>query len=178
MAPAQLVVFIEKQAEECMTASPSEEKNWSRKRPAPCALVVKGQSILLRTWWTLYFSLPNWNVLKSGLAKKDLLLVRALVVKGQSILLRTWTLRPDNALEPVHHQNRTKRGSCANYQRWGALACIDHFQVFCQDYSHPWNTNSGDFHPDRSGGHVVPRWKSPLWLWLIVCSGENHPRYG
>jgi len=30
--------------------------------------------------------------------------VRTLVVKGQSILLRTLTLRPDNAVEPVHHQ--------------------------------------------------------------------------
>jgi len=40
-----------------------------------------------------------------------LLVVRALVVKGQSILLRTLTLRPDNAVEPAHHQNRTKRGS-------------------------------------------------------------------
>jgi len=48
-APAQLVVFIEKQAGESMTPSPSEERNWSQKGPAPCALVVKGQSILLRT---------------------------------------------------------------------------------------------------------------------------------
>jgi len=33
--------FIEKQAEGCMTPSPSEERNWSQKGPAPCALVVK-----------------------------------------------------------------------------------------------------------------------------------------
>jgi len=31
MAPAQLVVLIEKQAGECMTPSPSEEKTWSQK---------------------------------------------------------------------------------------------------------------------------------------------------
>jgi len=31
MAPAQLVVFIEKQAGVCMTPSPSEERNWARK---------------------------------------------------------------------------------------------------------------------------------------------------
>jgi len=36
MAPVQLVVFIEKQAGECMTTSPSEERNWSQKGPAPC----------------------------------------------------------------------------------------------------------------------------------------------
>jgi len=48
MATAQLVVYIEKQAGECMTPSPSDERNWSHKGPAPCAL-VKGQSILLRT---------------------------------------------------------------------------------------------------------------------------------
>jgi len=50
MAPAQLVVFIEKQAGECMTPSPSEERNWTQKGPAPCGLVVKGQSILLRKY--------------------------------------------------------------------------------------------------------------------------------
>jgi len=42
MAPAQLVVFIEKQAGEYMTPSPSDERNWSQKGPAPCSLVVKG----------------------------------------------------------------------------------------------------------------------------------------
>jgi len=31
MAPAQLVVLIEKQARECMTPSLSEERNWSQK---------------------------------------------------------------------------------------------------------------------------------------------------
>jgi len=56
-------------------------------------------------------------------------------------------LRPDNAVEPVHHQNRTKRGSRTNCQTWGALVCIDHFQVFCKDYPHPWNTNPGWFPP-------------------------------
>jgi len=49
MASADLVDLIEKQAGECMTPSPSEEGNWSQKGPAPCALVGKGQSILLRT---------------------------------------------------------------------------------------------------------------------------------
>jgi len=38
MAPAQLAVFIGKQAGERMTLSPSEERNWSQKGPAPCAL--------------------------------------------------------------------------------------------------------------------------------------------
>jgi len=35
MAPAQLVVFIEKQAGEGMTLSPSKEINWSQKEVAP-----------------------------------------------------------------------------------------------------------------------------------------------
>jgi len=39
MAPALLVVFTEKQAGECMAPSPSEERNWSQKGPAPCVLV-------------------------------------------------------------------------------------------------------------------------------------------
>ena len=45
--------------------------------------------------------------------------MRALVAKGQSILLKTWTLRPDNAVEPVHRQNRTKRGSPMGAIWWG-----------------------------------------------------------
>jgi len=49
MAPAQMLVFIEKQAGECMAPSPSEERNWSQTWPAPAALVVKGQNISSRT---------------------------------------------------------------------------------------------------------------------------------
>jgi len=49
IAPAQVVVFIEKQAGECVTPSPSEERNWSQKgHLVVCALVVKGQTILSR----------------------------------------------------------------------------------------------------------------------------------
>jgi len=150
MAPAQLVVFIEKQAGECMTPYPSKERNRSQKGPAPCCVWTCGEmsSILLRTWWTLCFSIPKWSFQNFGLAKKGLLLVvRAFVVTDQSILLRTWTLRPDNAVEPAHHQNRTKRGSRANCQRWGTLVCTNHVQVFCKDYSHPWNINPGWFPP-------------------------------
>jgi len=42
MAPTQLVVFIEKQAGECMTPSPSEERIGARKGlHLVCAAVVK-----------------------------------------------------------------------------------------------------------------------------------------
>ena len=112
-----------------------------------CALVVKGQSILSRMM-NLVLLCFELKFLEVWLNQKGLaLVVRALAVKGQSILLRTWTLRSDNGVEPVHHQNRTKRVSRVNCQRWGALVCIDHFHVFCKDYSHPWNTNRGWFLP-------------------------------
>jgi len=97
--------------------------------------------------------------------------VRALEVKGQSILLRKWTLRPD-VVESVHHQNITKRGSRANCQRWGALVCIDHFQVFAKITHTPGIPSLGDFNPDRSGDHV-PLGESHATLWLIVSSGET-----
>jgi len=42
MAPAQLVVFIEKQAGECMTPSPSGERDWNWKGHAPCCLCTFG----------------------------------------------------------------------------------------------------------------------------------------
>jgi len=42
MAPAQLKVFIEKQAGECMTPSPSEERNWSQNALAPCSVCTCG----------------------------------------------------------------------------------------------------------------------------------------
>jgi len=41
MAPAQIVGFIEKGAGECMTPSPSEERNWSQKGPAPGSRIVR-----------------------------------------------------------------------------------------------------------------------------------------
>jgi len=43
MAPAQLVVFIEKQAGECTTPSPSKERNWRQKGPAPCCVCTCGE---------------------------------------------------------------------------------------------------------------------------------------
>jgi len=43
-----------------MTPSLSEERNWRQEGPAPRVIVVKGQSILLRTWWTVCF-FPNWS---------------------------------------------------------------------------------------------------------------------
>ena len=89
--------------------------------------------------------------------------MRALVVKAQSNLLRTWTLRPNNAVEPVHHQNRTKRDSRANCQcqRWENLPALIAFKFSAKITYTPGIPTPGDFHPDRSGGHVVPRWKSP-----------------
>jgi len=90
-------------------------------------------------------------------------LLCTLVVKGPSILLRTWTLRPDIAVEPVHHQNRTKRGSRANCQcqRWEHLPALITFK-FSAKITHTTGIPTPcDFHRDRSGGHVVPKWKSP-----------------
>ena len=94
-----------------------------------------------------------------------------LVVKGQSMLLRTWTLRPDNAVEPAHYQNRRKRGSHANCQRFGARVYIAHFQVFSKDYSHHWNTNHGWFPPREEWwprGPDVKIIRNYGWLWVRV----------
>jgi len=104
-----------------------------------------------------------------------LFVVRALVVNGQNVLLRTSTLCPDNAVDPVHHQNRTKRGSRANCQRWGAHVCIDHIHVFYKDYSQPWNTNRR-VTSTRTG--VVTTWslgENHSTLWLVWIWGEYHP---
>ena len=43
ISPAQLVFFIEKQAGECVTPSPSEERNWSQKGHAPCCVCTCGE---------------------------------------------------------------------------------------------------------------------------------------
>jgi len=81
----------------------------------------------------------------------------------------------------------TKRGSRANCQRWGALVCIDHFQIFANITHTPGILTLGDFNSDRSGDHVVPRWKSPNvmidcefgWkspdIMVSVSSSENYP---
>jgi len=78
-------------------------------------------------------------------------------------------LRPDNAVEPVHNQNKTR----FTWQPWEAVVSIDHFQVFGKDCSHPWNTN-----PRCTRTGVVATWflgENHPTLGLIVSSGENHP---
>jgi len=83
---------------------------------------------------------------------------------------------------PVHHQNRTQRGSRAN----DALVCIDHFQIFCKDCPHPWNTSPRSFPPRQEWWPRGPEVKLTTrygWLWVgwkspdimaSVSSGENH----
>ena len=92
--------------------------------------------------------------------------------------IETWTLRRDNAVELVHHLNRTKRGSRANCQRWGvcsnAVGARITFKFSAKTTLTLRILNQGYFHPDRSSGDVVPRWKSPDVM--VDCEfGENRP---
>jgi len=62
---------------------------------------------------------------------------------------------------PSSKQNKTSFTCKLPVPTMGALAGNDHFQVFCKITHTPGIPTPGDFHPDRSGGLVVPRWKSP-----------------
>jgi len=92
MAPGQLVVFIEKQTRECMTPSPSKERNWSQKEPAPCFVYTCGESSkhFIEDMMNLVLLFSYLKFLELWLRQKRLaIVVRALVAKGQSTLLRT-----------------------------------------------------------------------------------------
>ena len=92
MAPAQVVVFTEKQAGECMTPSPSDEINLSQKGPAPCCVCTcgEGSKRFIENMMNPVLLFTLLKFLELWLSQKGLLLaMRALVVKGQSILLRT-----------------------------------------------------------------------------------------
>jgi len=156
MSPAQLVVFIEKPAGECMTPSPSEEKNWSQKGPEPCALVVKGQSFI-EDMMNLVVLFTKLKFLELWLSQKRLPSCCAFTCgKSPKHFVEEMNFETRNAVEPVYHQNRTKRGSRANWQRWGALVVIDHYKFSAKVTHTPGILTPSDFHPDRSGGHVVP----------------------
>jgi len=153
--------------------SRSHERKHRRRRS------IWREELLLSLWFSLKNRQENvWRLLRQrkeiGARKGMHLAVCALVVKGQSILLRTRTLRPNNAVEPVHHQNRTKRDSRANCQRWEHLSALITFKFSAKITHTPWILTPGDFYPDRSGGHMVPRWKSPDVM-VSVSSGESHP---
>ena len=141
-----------------------------------CALVVKGQSILSRMM-NLVLLCSELKFLELWLNQNGFaLVVRALAIKGQSIQFEdmNFEIRQRCGTCPPSKQNKT-RFTC---QRRGALACIDHFQVFCNTCT-PGILTSGDFYPGRSGGHVVPRWKSPdimvsvSSVFLKVCWGTK-----
>jgi len=91
MAPAQLVVFIASQAEECVTLSPSEERISSQKGHAPCVCTCGERSKhFIEDMMHLVLLCSELKLLELWLNQKGLaLVVRALAVKGQSILLRT-----------------------------------------------------------------------------------------
>jgi len=45
MAPAQLVVLIEKQEGEYMMPSPSKERNWTQEETVPCCVCTCGEGL-------------------------------------------------------------------------------------------------------------------------------------
>jgi len=51
---------------------------------------------------------------------------------------------------PPSKQNKTRFTCQLPLPTMGALAGIDHFQVFCKDHSHPWNTHPGWFPPRQA----------------------------
>jgi len=90
MAPAQLVVLIEKQAGESVTPSPSEERNWSQKGHAPCVCTCGERSKHFIEDDEPCASLFQMTFPELWLNQKRLaLVVRAFGVKGQSVSLRT-----------------------------------------------------------------------------------------
>ena len=100
--------------------------------------------------------------------------MRALVVNGQSILLMTWSLRPDNTVEPVRHQTEQNEVHVPTANDGEHLFALITAKFSAKiTYTHGILT-PGDFHPDRSGGHVVSSWKSPD-ITVSVSSGENNP---
>ena len=151
MAP-QLVIFIEKQAGECMTPSLSEERKWSQKEPASCACTCdESQNILLRTWWTLCYLIEVSRTLAQPKKACSLLCVhlwskakafhRGHELWDQTTLWNLSTIKTRFAC-----QLPTMGNTCL------------HWSLSSKDYSHPWNT--------------IPRWFPPRQGW---CLGENHP---
>jgi len=143
-----------------MTPSPSTERNWSQKRPAPCCVCTCGERSkhFIEDTMNLVLLFTYLNFPELWLSQKKLAPCCAC----------TCGKRPKHFIENMNCESRQRCGTCPPSKQdktrftcelptMGAFADIDHFQVFCKDYSHPWNTNPGDFHPDRNGGHVVPR---------------------
>ena len=138
MAPAQLVVLIEKQARECTVLYDAFSVRRKKLEPErACTVCTCGE--------------------RSKHFIEDMNFETRLRCGSLSTI------------------KTTKRGSRTNCQRWGALVCIDHFQVFCKDYSHHWNTNPRWFPPRQEWWPCGPLGEYHPTLWLIVSSGENHP---
>jgi len=111
IAPAQLVVFIEKQAEECVTPFPSEQRNWSQKGHVPCVCTCGERSKHFIEDDEPCVSCYELKFLELWLNQKGLaLVVCALAVKGQSIFMRTRTLRSNTRCGtcPPSKQNKTR----------------------------------------------------------------------
>jgi len=153
MAPAQLVVFIEKQAGEGMTPSPSEERN--------CLHRVHLWSKLKAFYWGHDEPCASLHLIEVS---------RTLASPPKRLApccASTCGKRPKRFIEDMNFETRqrcvTRPPSKQNKTRFtcqlptmGALVCIGQFQVFCGDYSYPWNTNPRRFPPRQEWGPRGP----------------------
>jgi len=90
MAPAQLVVFTEKQVGECVTPAPSEERKWSQKGHAPCVCTSGERSKHFIEEDEPCASLFRIEVSRTlALPEKACPCCACACGKGQSVLLRT-----------------------------------------------------------------------------------------
>jgi len=87
--------------------------------------------------------------------------VRALVVKGKAFywgpeLWDQTTLWHLSTIKAERHEVHVPTANDGQH----ASALIT-FKFSAKITHTPGKLTQGDFYPDRSGGHVVPRWKSP-----------------
>jgi len=73
-------------------------------------------------------------------------------------------LRPDNAVQPVHHQTEQNAVRMPTAKHGEHLFALITFKIYAKNTPTPGILTPGNFLLDRSGGHVVHENHSTLWL--------------
>jgi len=164
MAPAQLVIFHWETGRRMYDAFSVIQKKLEPERACTLCTCVERSKHLLRTWWILCFSLPDWSfgwTLCFSLPDWSFWLAPYYACtcgKTPKHFIEDMNFETRQCCEtcPPSKQNKT-RFTC-QLPTMGSTCLHWSLSSFLKDYSHPWNTNPGWF-PPRQDSHVVPKLK-------------------
>jgi len=143
-----------------MTPSPPKKRNWSQKETAPCCVCTcgEGSKHSIEDMMNLVLPFSQLKFLEHWLSQKRLPPCACTCGKRPKHFIEdmNFVTKQRCGTCPPSKQDKTRSRANCQCQQWEHLPALITFKFSTKITHTPGITTPGDFHPDRSGGHVAP----------------------